>query len=379
MVNFGLNSASILGIFLAVAGASLYFLRSVRPELARDHDIFFAAVGLLCGFILLFQGWRLDPILQFGQFLLTGTTIFFAVESIRLRKVATEQARRNTPTVDRDRPVSRTRVYREEEYNDRDRSIPEAYSNVYEGAEANYDSPRLRGYEDPQPRSPRSRNSREPNGRDRRPRNRPDGGRVDSSRADRYEATEAPARPVRPRNRPPRQDNRSKGKDGGFGDQWQEKDGWDSPSPQEPSYPDNSDRRMNRSNDRPSPSDRSRPFEDQSRQPRRRPDSNPPVRPQGFKDEELGKPYNTGLGSSYSEDMGDSYQDDDNNYSEAGDNYDGRGNSSNDYVDYQPISNLGSSYDDNDDQDYDDQDYDSQDYQENNNPELKPPISDWDG
>lgn len=76
MVNFGFGSASILGIFLAVAGAGLYFLRTVRPELARDHDIFFAAVGLLCGFILLFQGWRLDPILQFGQLLLTGSTIF---------------------------------------------------------------------------------------------------------------------------------------------------------------------------------------------------------------------------------------------------------------------------------------------------------------
>ena len=113
MVNFGLNSASILGIFLAVSGAALYFLRSVRPELSRDHDIFFAAVGLLCGFILLFQGWRLDPILQFGQLLLTGSAIFFAVESIRMRGVATEQAKRNTPIVDEDRPVSR--VYRYEE------------------------------------------------------------------------------------------------------------------------------------------------------------------------------------------------------------------------------------------------------------------------
>ncbi|WP_081942850.1 Ycf66 family protein [Myxosarcina sp. GI1] len=147
MVNFGLNSASILGIFLAVAGASLYFMRSVRPELSRDHDIFFAAVGLLCGFILLFQGWRLDPILQFGQFLLTGTTVFFAVESIRLRGVATEQARRNTPTVDRDRPVSRSRVYTEAELDkfdvDEDRGTP------------NYNSPRLRGYEEPYSRSAR--------------------------------------------------------------------------------------------------------------------------------------------------------------------------------------------------------------------------------
>jgi hypothetical protein len=144
MVNFGLNSASILGIFLAVAGASLYFMRSIRPELSRDHDIFFAAVGLLCGFILLFQGWRLDPILQFGQFLLTGSAIFFAVESIRLRSVATEQARRNTPTVDRDRPVSKTRVYREADYDQEyDRIEP------YEDDEPNYDNPRLRGYSEP--------------------------------------------------------------------------------------------------------------------------------------------------------------------------------------------------------------------------------------
>jgi hypothetical protein len=45
MVNFGLNSASVLGIFLAVAGAGLYFLRTVRPELSRDHDIFLPQSG----------------------------------------------------------------------------------------------------------------------------------------------------------------------------------------------------------------------------------------------------------------------------------------------------------------------------------------------
>lgn len=105
MVNVGFGPGGILGIMIAVAGAGLYFLRSVRPELARDHDIFFAAVGVLCGGILFFQGWRLDPILMFGQLLLTGSAIFFAVESIRLRQVATDQARRNSQIVDDDRPV----------------------------------------------------------------------------------------------------------------------------------------------------------------------------------------------------------------------------------------------------------------------------------
>lgn len=106
MVNLGLNWSSLLGIILVVAGAGLYFLRSWRPKLARDHDIFFAAVGLLCGGILLFQGWRLDPILAFGQFLLAGTAVFFAVENIRLRGITTTQAKERTPIVDDERYVS---------------------------------------------------------------------------------------------------------------------------------------------------------------------------------------------------------------------------------------------------------------------------------
>jgi len=96
VVNASLNWASIVGIVLAVCGGGLYFLRSFKPALARDYDVFFAAIGLLCGGILFFQGWRLDPILQFGQFLLAGTTVFFAYESVRLRGVATDQARRST-------------------------------------------------------------------------------------------------------------------------------------------------------------------------------------------------------------------------------------------------------------------------------------------
>ena len=49
MVNASLNWASIVGIVLAVGGALLYFMRSFKPALARDYDVFFAAVGLLCG------------------------------------------------------------------------------------------------------------------------------------------------------------------------------------------------------------------------------------------------------------------------------------------------------------------------------------------
>lgn len=112
MVNVGFGFSSIVGIALAVSGAGLYFLRTLRPGLARDHDIFFSAVALLCGGILFFQGWRQDPILQFGQFMLAGSAIWFAFESVRLRGIATEQAKRTAPVIDDERPVSR--VYRAE-------------------------------------------------------------------------------------------------------------------------------------------------------------------------------------------------------------------------------------------------------------------------
>ena len=82
MVNASLNWASIVGIVLAVCGAGLYFLRSFKPALARDYDVFFAAIGLLCGGILFFQGWRLDPFLQLGQFILAIGIIFESAPSV---------------------------------------------------------------------------------------------------------------------------------------------------------------------------------------------------------------------------------------------------------------------------------------------------------
>ena len=126
MVNASLNWASIVGIVLAVCGGGLYFLRSFKPALARDYDVFFAAIGLLCGGILFFQGWRLDPILQFGQFLLAGTTVFFAYESVRLRGIATDQARRSSFFEDDDQipnmPRNSSRNRWEDDYEQFDQS-----------------------------------------------------------------------------------------------------------------------------------------------------------------------------------------------------------------------------------------------------------------
>ncbi len=211
MVNFGLNSASILGIFLAVAGAGLYFLRTVRPEVSRDYDIFFSAVGLLCGLILLFQGWRLDPILQFGQLLLSGSTVFFAAETIRLRGITTEQARRSAPYAD-DRRVSKTRVYTEAEL---DQLEPED-----EPPQRN--NRRLRGYDD----DARSEPPDAYGATEARPRRTPPSGRSKPRPTTRTRST--------PSRRPPTDYREGYGDD--YGDSYASWDGgandvWDDPAP----------------------------------------------------------------------------------------------------------------------------------------------------
>jgi hypothetical protein len=146
-VNFGANPASLLGIFLAVAGPALYFIRFIRPGLERDQDIFFAAIGLVCGFILIFQGWRLDPILQFGQLLLIGTTVFFAVESVRLRSIATEQAKRNTKIVD-EREVSDRYKYSGRRYEAEIDAELEPLPYDYDYYEDDRPRPRIQGSKD---------------------------------------------------------------------------------------------------------------------------------------------------------------------------------------------------------------------------------------
>ena len=93
MVNASLNWASIVGIVLAAFGLYLFYLRSAKPSISRDLDPFMGLTAMLCGGILFFQGWRLDPILQFGQFLLAGITIWVSYDNLKLRKI---EANRDT-------------------------------------------------------------------------------------------------------------------------------------------------------------------------------------------------------------------------------------------------------------------------------------------
>lgn len=221
MVNFSLNPGSLMGILLAFAGVGLYLLRSFRPNLARDYDVFFAAVALLCGGIFFFQSWRLDPLLQFGVFLLTGSSLFFAYDSIRLRGIATEQAKRSTPLVDEDRPVSRVYRYDSQfetepeygyDYFQQDRqpparrirgsedSINPDYRSGYSDTGSGYEG----GYDREKSSSSRSRRPRRPSSADSYPNNYDDPAYPEQNRS---ESRTGESRTSRRRPRKPKPDN----------------------------------------------------------------------------------------------------------------------------------------------------------------------------
>ena len=100
MVNASLNWSSIIGILLFLYGvltaplaiAQIFFILQRRADtspavIAKTIIVLMQAIGRLlllplCGGILFFQGWRLDPILQFGQMLLALGIIFESAPSI---------------------------------------------------------------------------------------------------------------------------------------------------------------------------------------------------------------------------------------------------------------------------------------------------------
>lgn len=85
MINISFSPNIILGLILIIGVTLLYLLRLVKPEVARDEDIFFATIGLLYSCIIMVHGWRLDPILLFSQVLIIVSLLVAGWENIRLR------------------------------------------------------------------------------------------------------------------------------------------------------------------------------------------------------------------------------------------------------------------------------------------------------
>ena len=80
MVNASINWASIVGLVLILSWIPLIVttITSISKLSSSSSDFPFRLINLIgllgippiCGLILILQGWRLDPLLQFGQFLL---------------------------------------------------------------------------------------------------------------------------------------------------------------------------------------------------------------------------------------------------------------------------------------------------------------------
>ena len=94
MLNFGGSIASLLGYFYVLLGIfSPVIIIALLAKRGNDLNdlakilyvgqaIISAFVFLLSGLILIFQGWRLDPILAFSQFLLTVLIIYLIIKDI---------------------------------------------------------------------------------------------------------------------------------------------------------------------------------------------------------------------------------------------------------------------------------------------------------
>ena len=86
MLFLDFNLAIFLGFVLFFFSIYYYIVVRLRNSLiSRDIDILYSSLLLFTSGILIFQGWRLDPILLFGQFILSLLLVATLIENISLR------------------------------------------------------------------------------------------------------------------------------------------------------------------------------------------------------------------------------------------------------------------------------------------------------
>lgn len=68
----------------------LYSLRFFKPQITREYDIVLSTIASVCGGVLAFQGWRLDPLLFTIYCLLVGALFAFSFELLQLRTLQVE-------------------------------------------------------------------------------------------------------------------------------------------------------------------------------------------------------------------------------------------------------------------------------------------------
>ena len=99
-VNIGIDISTILGIFQSIFGLVyfvflLYILLKIGKRLSVLSLILYIIQLILLplflvlsGFILFIQGWRLDPILQFQQFIISTLLFYFSLKDLFNHKIS---------------------------------------------------------------------------------------------------------------------------------------------------------------------------------------------------------------------------------------------------------------------------------------------------
>jgi hypothetical protein len=112
----------LMAALIAIGSAGIFGLRFIKPLASREYDVIFAIVGLIYAIILGWEGWRLIPLLYFAQVLLVAMSVFFAVETFRLRLQLTDIAKQAGGPVRRG-SSGFTRTYRPEDYGPERRTV----------------------------------------------------------------------------------------------------------------------------------------------------------------------------------------------------------------------------------------------------------------
>jgi hypothetical protein len=98
-VNFGVSPASIVGLLYIALGLAYFFffltwllsrfrrLSTASAILYLLQVVFIPVILFCCGMILIFQGWRLDPTLQFTIFLLSLIILYLSIKDILINAI----------------------------------------------------------------------------------------------------------------------------------------------------------------------------------------------------------------------------------------------------------------------------------------------------
>ncbi|MGV0025400.1 Ycf66 family protein [Phormidesmis priestleyi] len=87
MVNYQFSITGLLGLILVLVGLFLPLLELILYRGSRVEkllqDLVLSPLYFLIGLILVFYGWRFDPIMQLGQVLLVSSNLYWIVRDHR--------------------------------------------------------------------------------------------------------------------------------------------------------------------------------------------------------------------------------------------------------------------------------------------------------